>query len=322
MKRAPIAAPGLDEMAALMTRFTKTDGIHPTSIARLSLARSSRTGDRIPALYPPSLCVIAQGCKAVMLGDERYVYDRSRFLVASVDLPAVGQVIEATPEKPYLCFMLELDQKEVASILLDADAEGSVPARAEQATARGLFLTQASPVFIESVLRLLRLLATPEDIRALAPLAEREILYRLLKSDEGWRLRQIAAGHGQARRIAKAIAWLRTHFHEGLRVEALAEEANMSVSSFHAHFKSVTAMSPLQYQKQLRLHEARRLMLTDTVDAATAGHRVGYESPSQFSREYRRAFGVPPATDMRKLLPAAPAAGALRVHRALRSNAL
>ena len=197
--------------------------------------------------------------------------------------------------------MLELDPKEIASLLLDADAAGSVPARAERATARGLFLSQASPVFIESVLRLLRLLATPEDIRALAPLAEREILYRLLKSEEGWRLRQIAAGHGQARRIAKAIAWLRTHFHEGLRVEALADEANMSVSSFHAHFKSVTAMSPLQYQKQLRLQEARRLLLTDTVDAATAGHRVGYESPSQFSREYRRAFGVPPATDMRNL---------------------
>ncbi len=176
-----------------------------------------------------------------------------------------------------------------------------MPAPTERATARGLFLSQASPVFIESVLRLLRLLATPEDIRALAPLAEREILYRLLKSEEGWRLRQIAAGHGQARRIAKAIAWLRTHFHEGLRVEALADEANMSVSSFHAHFKSVTAMSPLQYQKQLRLQEARRLLLTDTVDAATAGHRVGYESPSQFSREYRRAFGVPPATDMRNL---------------------
>jgi AraC-like DNA-binding protein len=299
MKRAPIATPGLDEMTALMTRFTSADGIHPTVIPRLSLARASRPGDLIPALYPPSLCVIAQGSKAVMLGDERYVYDRSRFLVASVDLPAIGQILEAGPDKPYLCVMLELEPKEVASMLLDADAAVGGPAREERATARGLFLSKSSPVFTESVLRLLRLLATPEDIRALAPLAEREILYRLLKSEEGWRLRQIAAGQGQARRIAKAIAWLRTHFHEGLRVEALAEEANMSVSSFHAHFKSVTAMSPLQYQKQLRLQEARRLLLTDTVDAATAGHRVGYESPSQFSREYRRAFGVPPATDMR-----------------------
>jgi AraC-like DNA-binding protein len=303
MKHAPIDTTGLDEMAALMTRFTSRDGIHPTAIPRLSLARTGRAGQSVPALYPPSLCVIAQGSKAVMLGDERYVYDRSRFLVASVDLPAIGTVLEAVPEKPYLCFMLELEPKEIASLLLETDAAGSVPARTER-TARGLFLSQASPVFTESVLRLLRLLGTPEDIRALAPLAEREILYRLLKSEEGWRLRQIAAGQGQARRIAKAIAWLRTHFHEALRVEALADEANMSVSSFHAHFKSVTAMSPLQYQKQLRLQEARRLLLTDTVDAATAGHRVGYESPSQFSREYRRAFGVPPATDMRNLVRA------------------
>ena len=305
MKQAPIATPGLDEMTALMTRFTSGDGIHPTAVARLSLARWGRPGERMPAVYPPCLCVIAQGSKVLMLGDERYVYDRSRFIVASVALPLTGQVIEATPDKPYLCFMLELEPKAVASLLLDADADadatGSAPPRTEKGTARGLFLNQASPVFIESVLRMLRLLATPEDIRALAPLAEREILYRLLKSDEGWRLRQLAAGQGQARRIAKAIAWLRTHFHEGLRVEELADEANMSVSSFHAHFKSVTAMSPLQYQKQLRLQEARRLLLTDTVDAATAGHRVGYESPSQFSREYRRAFGVPPATDMRNL---------------------
>jgi AraC-like DNA-binding protein len=301
MKHAPIATPGLEEMTTLMTRFTSGDGIHPTAIARLSLARFARPGEPVPAVYPPSLCVIAQGSKVVMLNDERYAYDRSRFLVASVDLPMTGQVTEAAPDKPYLCFMLEVEPKEIASLLLDTDEERRTPGRTETATARGVFLSQASPVFIESVLRLLRLLATPEDIRALAPLAEREILYRLLKSDEGWRLRQIAAGQGQARRIAKAIAWLRTHFHEGLRVEALAEEANMSVSSFHAHFKSVTAMSPLQYQKQLRLQEARRLLLTDTVDAATAGHRVGYESPSQFSREYRRAFGVPPATDMRML---------------------
>jgi AraC-like DNA-binding protein len=307
MKHASIDASGLDEMASLMTRFTSGDGIHPTAIDRLSLARWAQPGEPVPSLYPPSLCVIAQGSKVVMLRDERYVYDRSRFIVASVALPMTGQVIEATPDKPYLCFMLEVVPKDIASLVLEVDADAdanakrSAASRTERGTARGVFLSQASPVFIESVLRMLRLLATPEDIRALAPLAEREILYRLLKSDEGWRLRQIAAGQGQARRIAKAIAWLRTHFHQGLRVEALADEANMSVSSFHAHFKSVTAMSPLQYQKQLRLQEARRLLLTDSVDAATAGHRVGYESPSQFSREYRRAFGVPPATDMRNL---------------------
>lgn len=298
MQNAHSAASNLDEMAALITRFTNTDGLHSTLIKRLSLVRFERPAEPMPAVYPPCLCMVAQGSKAVSLGDERYVYDRSRFIVASVDLPVTGQVLEASREKPYLCVTLELDPQEIASLLLDAD----MPAPAELTPARGLFLSQSSPAFIEAVLRLLRLLTTPEDIRALAPLAEREVLYRLLKSDEGWRLRQIATGHGQARRVAKAIVWLRTHFNEGLRVERLADEANMSLSSFHAHFKSVTAMSPLQYQKQLRLQEARRLLLTDTVDAATAGHRVGYESPSQFSREYRRAFGVPPATDVRNML--------------------
>jgi AraC-like DNA-binding protein len=299
MEQVLTALAGLEEMTALMTRFAEADGVHPTAIARLSLARWDHPGEPMPAVYPPCMCVVAQGSKALLLGDERYLYDRSRFIVASVDLPVTGQVVDASPEKPYLCVMLELEPKAIASLLLEADLP-TPPT--ERAPARGLFLSQASAEYIEAVLRLLRLLATPDDIRTLAPLAEREILYRLLKSQEGWRLRQIATGHGQARRIAKAIAWVRTHFHEGLRVEQLAGEANMSVSSFHAHFKRVTAMSPLQYQKQLRLQEARRLLLTETVDAATAGHRVGYESPSQFSREYRRAFGVPPATDMRQIL--------------------
>jgi AraC-like DNA-binding protein len=297
MSEAVTAVSGIHELAGLMTRFTNGDGIHATPIPRLSLARFDRPGEPVPAVYPPCVCVIAQGSKTLILGGERYLYDRSRFIVASVDLPMTGQVIEATPAAPYLCVMLELEPKEIAAMLLDAD----LPAAAPSAPARGLFLSRASADFIEAVLRLVRLLATPEDIRALAPLAEREILYRLLKSEEGWRLRQIAAGHGQARRIAKAIAWLRTHLDETLRVDQLAGAANMSVSSFHAHFKRVTAMSPLQFQKQLRLQEARRLLLSDSVDAATAGHRVGYDSPSQFSREYRRAFGAPPAADMRRL---------------------
>jgi len=287
---------GLDEMVALTKRFAPADGIHATPVPRLSLARYDRPHEPMPSVYPPCVCVIAQGSKAIHLATERYVYDRSRFIVASVDLPLTGEVIEASPARPYCCVMLELDLKEAASLLLDAD----LPPPAETAPGRGLFLSQASPPFIEAVLRLLRLLATPEDIRALAPLAEREVLYRLLKTPEGWRLRQLAGGHGQARRIAKAIARLKTHFDEGLRIEDLADEANMSVSSFHAHFRRVTAMSPLQYQKQLRLQEARRLLLSESVDAATAGHRVGYESPSQFSREYRRAFGAPPGAHLRR----------------------
>jgi AraC-like DNA-binding protein len=300
MKTGEIAEAGLAEMSALMTRFATTDGVHRTPIERLSFLRYGRPDEPMPTVYPPCFCLIAQGSKAITLGPERYVYDRSRFVVASVDLPVTGTVLEATSAAPYLCVMLELDLAQIASLLLDLEP----PAAADATPARGLFLGQANPVFVEAVLRLLRLLDAPQDIHALAPLAEREILYRLLRSDDGWRLRQIASGQGQARRIARSVAWLRAHFHQTLRVERLADEANMSVSSFHAHFKQVTAMSPLQYQKQLRLQEARRLLLSDAVDAATAGHRVGYESPSQFSREYRRAFGVPPATDRRATLQA------------------
>ena len=206
-------------------------------------------------------------------------------------------MIEATPEKPYLCFKLDLDTREIASLLLEAE----LPVTSGNGPPRGLYISRLSRNLIDAVLRLMRLLDAPEDIPALAPLAKREILYRLLKSEEGYRLREIATAHSHAKRIAKAIERLKQHYAEPLRIDDLAAEANMSASSLHHHFKAVTAMSPLQYQKQLRLQAARRLLLSENVDAATAGHRVGYESPSQFSREYSRLFGAPPARDLRQL---------------------
>jgi AraC-like DNA-binding protein len=286
----------LDEIAALMTRYAVGDGIHQTAVGRLSLIRAARPNELMPGVYEPSLCLIAQGSKRVILGDEVFVYDRARYLVASVELPVAGEVLEATPERPYLCVMLRLDAKEIAGMLLEAELR---PPSA--APARGLYVARTTPAMADAVLRLLRLLDTPEDIAGLAPLAQREILYRLLKSEEGWRLRQMATAHTHSRRIAKAIDWLKSHYAQPLRVEKMASEVSMSVSSFHEHFKAVTAMSPLQYQKQLRLQEARRLLLSEALDAATAGHRVGYESPSQFSREYSRLFGAPPAKDMQRL---------------------
>jgi AraC-like DNA-binding protein len=270
----------LDEIVALIARHTGGDGLHPTAIIRLTLIRAARANELMQGAYEPSLCLIAQGSKRVILGDEVFVYDRARYLVASVELPVAGEVLEATPERPYLCVMLRLDEKEIAAMLLEAE----LPPPAA-APARGLYVATTTPAMAEAVLRLLRLLDTPEDIAALAPLAEREILYRLLKSEEGWRLRQMATAHTHSRRIAKAIDWLKSRYAEPLRVEKMASEVSMSLSSFHEHFKAVTAMSPLQYQKQLRLQEARRLLLSEAIDAATAGHRVGYESPSQFSRE-------------------------------------
>jgi AraC-like DNA-binding protein len=294
----------LDEMSALMTRFAITDGAWPTTIPRLSFIRYSTPHQPMPAHYPPCFCLITQGSKSIAFGDDRLVYDAARFVVAAVDLPVTGVVLDATPEKPYLCVMLEIEMPELASLLLDIET----PPHDDAAGDRGLFLGEATAPFVDAVWRLMRLLDTPRDIRALAPLAEREVLYRLLQSNAGARLRDVVAGHGPARRIARSIAWLRSHYDGPLQVDRLAEAAHMSPSSFHAHFKRVTAMSPLQYQKLLRLQEARRLLMTDAVDAATAGHRVGYESPSQFSREYRRAFGAPPAADSRQSRPSRRAA--------------
>lgn len=290
-------SPRMAELAEAIKRFAPRDGVHPTAIERMSLIRASRPGEPVHALHQPALCLIAQGIKQLMLGEEVYLYDASRHLVVSVDLPVTGQVVQATTQAPYLCFRLDLDPGEIAELLLQA----GLPAPSQRSSSRGMYLGETCPLMLDAVLRLVRLLETPEDIPALAPLAMREILYRLLKGEHGWRLNQIVTDNSQAQRIARVISWLKEHFAEPLRIEDLAREVHMSTSSLHHHFKAVTAMSPLQYQKQLRLQEARRLMLSEDVDAATAGFRVGYESPSQFSREYSRLFGTPPARDQRRL---------------------
>jgi AraC-like DNA-binding protein len=293
----------LAEMAELITRFTAgSDGTRETLVPGLTLHRASEPRPRVHGLQKPCVCVIAQGVKRVMLGDDVYLYDRAHFLAASMDLPVSGQVVEATAEKPYLSLKLDVDPHEIAALLLEAP-----PPADQTAPTRGLFVSLSSADLVEAFVRMLRLLGEPEDIPALQAGARREILYRVLKSEQGFRLRQIANAGGHSRRIAKSIEWLRRNFAQTLRIEDLAAQASMSPSSFHEHFRAVTAMSPLQFQKQLRLQEARQLLMSEVADAATAGHRVGYESPSQFSREYSRLFGVPPATDMRRLRGAPPA---------------
>ncbi|MDC0723147.1 AraC family transcriptional regulator [Nannocystis bainbridge] len=290
-------APAAAELAAHLQRHTPGDGVHATALPRVSLIRAARPGEPLVLLHEPALCVVAQGTKRVHLADEVHVYDASRFLVVTVDLPVTGQVVEASPAAPYLCLRLDLDPAELAQLLLELGP----PPPAQPRPGRGLYLSAMTPAMLDAVLRLVRLLDVPEDIAVLAPLAVRELTYRLLKSDEGWRLRQIAAGDGQARRIARAIDWLKQHYAEPLRIDEFARELHMSASSLHHHFKAVTAMSPLQYQKQLRLQEARRLMFSEALDATSAAFRVGYESASQFSREYTRLFGDPPARDLRRL---------------------
>jgi AraC-like DNA-binding protein len=287
----------IEDIAALIERFTDTDGVHQTAIDAVRLGKSTAPGLPHRGVHEPSFCLIAQGTKRVMLADEIYLYDRSRFLVASVDLPVTGQVIQASAEQPYLGFVLRLDPAEVAEVALQA----RITPPADAATMRGLFVAQPEPELLDAIARLIRLLEAPADIPALAPLVQRELLYRVLRSEHGWRIAQMVAAQGHSHRIRNAISWLRTHFAEPLHIETFARRVNMSPSTLHHHFKAVTAMSPLQYQKQLRLQEARRLLMGEGVDAATAGHRVGYESASQFSREYSRLFGAPPARDLKRL---------------------
>lgn len=286
------------ELGTLIERSTGRDGTHVTALPQLCLYRSSAPSDPIPGLYEPSLCVIAQGRKRVMLAEESYVYAPGQYLLASVDLPIVGQVIEATPGAPYLSLKLDLDPALISTLIMESGM--TAPSRTVP-TARGISVNRADPGLLDAVIRLLRLLETPRDIRVLAPLLLREIPYRLLVGDQSAHLCRIASENSETQRIARAIQWLRQHYDKPIRVEDVAREAYMSPSGLFHHFKAVTAMSPLQYQKQLRLQEARRLMLGEALDATTASYRVGYESPSQFSREYSRFFGAPPRRDIAQL---------------------
>lgn len=294
-------------LAALLARHTPGDGIHETGIPRVALIRASRPTEPVHALHQPALCIVAQGRKRVMLADEFYLYGPDNCLVVSVDLPVMGHVIEATPEKPYLCLRLDLDPGQLAALMVEAGDTGARPeARADDEAegARlgpGLALNPVDGALLDAAVRLVRLLDTPRDIAILAPMCVREMLYRLLSGVHSARLRQIALAERRLQPISRAIDWLKRHYAEPFRIDTIAREAAMSPSALHHHFKTVTAMSPLQYQKQLRLQEARRLMLAQAIDAATAGHSVGYESPSQFSREYRRLFGAPPSRDIARL---------------------
>ncbi|SFS94155.1 Helix-turn-helix domain-containing protein [Paenibacillus sp. 453mf] len=240
---------------------------------------------------------VAQGKKEVMLTEERYQYGPSDYLVVSVDLPVSGQIIEASSDVPYLCFRLDFKPTQIVEILEESELRAVQPGESR----RGLFISQTSTSLLDAAIRLVRLLETPEDIKALAPMYIREILYRILKGQQGDVLKQIAVEGSSAYRIKEVIEQIKENYAQPLRIEELAELANMSPSSLHRHFKEVTAMSPLQYQKRIRLQEARRLLLSETADAAEAAFQVGYDSPSHFSREYARLFGLPPIADMKRL---------------------
>lgn len=289
--------PALNEFRKSIAQLTELGKQETTEIPGLSLFRKHEPTEPISGMYEPSICIIAQGAKRVILGEDAFVYNPQRYLITSVHLPTIVQIIEASMKKPYLGLRLMLDLRMISQLMVDSN----LPAPRMQQSSRGMAVGEMTPPLLNAFQRLVDLLDDEKDIPILAPTIQREIVYRLLVGDQGARLRQIASMGSQSQQIAQAIEWLKENFIQPLRVDDLASKAGMSTSTFYQHFRAMTALSPLQFQKRLRLQEARRLMLTDHLDAADAAFRVGYESPSQFSREYARLFGAPPVKDITNL---------------------
>lgn len=285
------------ELISLIEKSSKEDGIHDTVIPRLKCVKMSSPTTPMPVVYEPAFCLLVQGKKQSLLEGEVFKYGAGDYLVVSVDLPIAAHVLEASPEKPYMGFALSIDPHQLSELITQTGKNFN----ATETTRRGLLVSKADANLTDALLRLVRLIDTPQDIPFLAPAMVREIYYRLLTGEQGDLIAQIAVAGSNMQKIGKVITMIKEKFSEAIRVEEMAELTNMSPSSFHFHFKEVTAMSPLQYQKRLRLMEARRLLLSEISDASTASYRVGYESPSQFSREYSRMFGLPPISDIEKL---------------------
>jgi AraC-like DNA-binding protein len=263
----------------------------------LFIGRSSQMTQQCHSVFKPAFCVIAQGSKQVLLNDEVFRYDSGHYLISTVDLPIVSHVAEASEEKPYLSIRLSLDAHIVASVMMESGIEN----KKNGAQVKAMDVSAIDSEMLDAVVRLVRLAGNPDEINILAPLIIKEIIFRLLKGEQGARLGHLLHSEGDTRRISKAVERLRQNIDQPLKIENIARDLGMSVSGFHHHFKSVTAMSPLQFQKQIRLQEARRLMLGENLDAANAGFRVGYDDPSYFSRDYKKLFGAPPQRDIAKL---------------------
>ena len=285
-----------EELVERIARAMREDGT-AQPLQGLHLSRSSLPLKPVHSVVEPSVCVIAQGSKEVLLGESRYQYDPSHYLLATVELPRVSQVLEASKERPYLSLRLELDPALVSSVMVEA---GHASPR-DHAEVRAIDVSPLDGNLLDAFVRLVRLLDSPAEAQVLLPLITREIIYRLLMGEQGSRLRHLAIFGGYTPHIARAVERLRQDFDQPLRIEGLARELGMSVSGLHHHFKAVTAMSPLQFQKRLRLQEARRLMLGEDLDAASAAYRVGYHDASHFNREYKSLFGVPPMRDVQRL---------------------
>ncbi|WCK54829.1 AraC family transcriptional regulator [Aneurinibacillus sp. Ricciae_BoGa-3] len=285
------------ELTKLIERNTGRDGAHATAIPCLFLSRySSVTGPNY-GVYKPSLCIVVQGDKEILLAEECYKYGPADYLVASVNLPITGLVTQASSQVPYLALKLELTSTQILDVLRDS----KIGVDKKENPKRGMYVSRIEPPLLDAVTRLMRLLDNPKDIPVIAPLVTKEIIYRVLQGEHGGVLKQIAIDGSATNQISDVIDHIMDNYNRSFRIEELAEIANMSVATLHRHFKEVTAMSPIQFQKHLRLQEARRLLLSDPIDAADAAFQVGYESATQFSREYSRMFGFPPKEDIKRL---------------------
>lgn len=287
----------LRTLTDLIARHAPHDGTFDSPLPGVKLIRAATPTMPMPVIYEPTVCFVAQGRKRALLGSSAYVYDPAHYLLASVGLPVMGSVIEASAAAPYLSLQLDLDLAELGELAI----RHPPPADAAVAAPLGLTLNRITPGLLDAVVRLAALLDTPHDIAALAPLTVREILYRLLTGPDGGVVRHMAQADSRLNHVARAIVWIRTHFRQACRIEDAAQVAGMSRSTFHQHFRAITSLSPIEFRTQLRLQEARRLMVGGALDAASAGFEVGYDSPSQFSRDYARVFGMPPAKHAKAL---------------------
>ncbi|WP_025535206.1 AraC family transcriptional regulator [Vibrio parahaemolyticus] len=285
------------KLAKLIDRWTGNGNQYDTPISGLRFSRWTTPTPPTSYTHNPSICLIAQGRKRVLLGEESFIYDANHFLISSVDLPIIANIIEASEEQPCLGLIMELDLTEISQLIVDSELAFTQSKEAQ----KGIAVGELSESLLDAFVRLAELLDEGQNIKILAPIIKREIFYRLLMSEQGTRLHQIVTAGSHSHQIAKAIDWLKNNFVKPLSVGDLASYTGMSKSSFYTHFRSMTSMTPLQFQKKLRLSEARRLMLTENLDAMAATFKVGYESPSQFSREYSRLFGAPPSKDIKSL---------------------
>ncbi|MCX8901129.1 AraC family transcriptional regulator [Vibrio parahaemolyticus] len=293
----PSRAFATQKLAKLIDRCTGDANQYDTPISGLRFSRWTTPTPPTSYTHNPSICLIAQGRKRVLLGEESFIYDANHFLISSVDLPIIANIIEASEEQPYLGLIMELELTEISQLIVDSELAFTQAKEAQ----KGIAVGELSESLLDAFVRLAELLDEGQNIKILAPIIKREIFYRLLMSEQGTRLHQIVTAGSHSHQIAKAIDWLKNNFVKPLSVGDLASFTGMSKSSFYTHFRSMTSMTPLQFQKKLRLSEARRLMLTENLDAMAATFKVGYESPSQFSREYSRLFGAPPSKDIKSL---------------------